>query len=89
MIIRGKSGMKYVVKYQGAGWSYAQIIVFTMERCLWFRYLHKVWTGSRTESILFADKLLPQAMERWFQEAVDEYEEYVIAWKNYNERRML
>jgi hypothetical protein len=39
----------------------------------------------KCRSFLCAEKMLPNEMKRWFEESVQEYENYQLSWKNYEE----
>ena len=82
MKIKGKKE-EYDVMWSPHGWSYAVPVVYGRRKVplLPFMRWKKVWTGSAKGSN-DAEKMHPEPMKKWFQDAVDDYEKYVEAWEN-------
>lgn len=81
----------YTVQWHSLGWSYAVPFVSKRveRRFLCFRWLATavVWRGS-SRGRLAAEKMLPWELEDWYQLAINEYEQYVQAWKAHAEGRV-
>lgn len=85
MKIISKNGNEYEVRWRTTSWSFANAHVFIRVKFLWFKRLKHVWEG--TQRYLFeAEKMLPKDMVYWFEQSVEEYENYKISWENYNEK---
>lgn len=70
----------YRVKWAEYGWSYGVPIVRKRVKLFGvIPYWKKVWQGEAI-NCLTAEKMLPDRMKKWFEEAVDEYENYTRAW---------
>lgn len=69
----------YNVKWAPAGWSCAVPIVRKQRKLFGISYWKKVWEGP-SRGLIEAEKMFPDAMEKWFMSAVIEYENYSDAW---------
>jgi hypothetical protein len=78
-----KTKIKYIVKWEYEGFSYAIPVVYKniQKKFLFLKRntFKKVWEGNSKHAIE-AEKMLPPEMIEWFKEAVNQYEEYTIAW---------
>jgi hypothetical protein len=71
----------YKVKWTQWGWSYAKPIVYARRASI-LRFVspwEKVWVGP-TRLYVRAEKMYPNELRSWFNEAIKEYEDYAKAW---------
>ena len=74
----------YKVLWVSSGWSYADALVYKLEKvrflCFTYSRYTFVWKGSQTKLKVKAERMLPTAMRNWFKLSIYEYEEYRKEW---------